>query len=907
MAKKRRLILGIFLFILIGIPLVFVGLSFIGRQSPDAVIPDSFSLYAGIPNPVRLAERVLGHETLPDILSIQGIAPAAPALRQLRESGLLENRLVRFAARGRLEGALLSNGRFLGAWDFGVLSPLFKMLPVLAGRLTIPGLYYVQAGKNSRFEYRAADGTVFFVGPYHNLLIISNNSALFESVLNGTSRDGDRRGSNEKTLYSRDYDAALLFAPAFLEEMLGTGEPMVAAFLEQIQFPDSIEVSISIAPKQLNINLITPLASNNQALKKIIERDSAALNLKAMLPDTAQYATILSAGSLQELLSGVSSAAGSDWDAIWKKADSGARMALRLTMEDILYSWTGAEFAVFGMEGRPNPVIVIEIGDEQKRREIFDKAFSSMFVNENIQLNLDGTRIPRIQLPEFLNSILNLMGLRIPSPYYTVQNNYLFVSESAESLLAAINAVRRNETLPKSDVWRTLAGTASDNTSFSLFYSLDRSLPFFLKGNTTVSTALRLYRQGLARLSLENGVGRISLSVIPGSGKGLSPVMGYPFDLGGKAGSRLYSVPIKSASNKGGESRILLTRDAAAVAINPADKSVYELKTAGGTPMLPWVIPAEGLPLGNDGIAWVVSPQGRVTLADKNMEAIKGFPVVTSIRLSAAPGAHGGKLYLCGEDGSITVIDGSGGISKWDQVFDSPLRSPPEFIDWQNKTYLALYPKSFFGELRIHDSAGAALPGWPVYVSGGSFAGSSGIAFGSPLLFNSNTVNSNAARSNTNAGRSGGNRLLAAFITQAGELTVYEETAEPLPGFPVELPGVFYLQPVYDGQYLWLINGEGILYQVDLEGNFLRQQIPNLTVREGGYLTTVDVDGDKIHEIFFSGEGNALYGYSRNFSSLDGFPLPVWGRPVFADLNGDGKLECLGAGMDNKIYQWQFR
>ncbi|GHV43056.1 hypothetical protein AGMMS49546_23550 [Spirochaetia bacterium] len=894
MAKKRRLILGIFLFILIGVPLILAGLSFIGRQGPEAVIPDSFSLYASIPNPVRLAERIGDHETLPDILSIPEIAPAAPLVRQLGNSGLLENKLVRFAARGRLDGALLSNGRFLAAWDFGILSPLFKMLPLLAGRLTIPGLYYVQAGKNSRFEYRPENGTAFFIGPYRNLLIISNNSALFESVLNGTSRDGDRRGANEKALYSRDYDAAFLLAPAFLEEALGGGDPMAAAFLEQLRFSGPVEASISIASKQLDINLITPLGSNNQALKKIIEGDSSAPGLTAMLPDTTQYATLFSIGSLQELLSGVSSVSGPEWDRVWKKAETSARFALGLSLEDILYSWTGTEFALFGMEGRPNPVLAIEIRDEKRRKEIFDRVFSSVFVNENIQLNLDGNRIPRIQTPDFLSSLLGLMGLRIPSPYYTVQNNCLFISESAESLLAAVNAVRRNETLPKSAVWRTLAGTGSDKASFSLFYSLDRSLPFFLKGNTAVSMILRLYRQGLVRLSFEasaagNRTGRISLSVIPGSGKGLNPVMGYPFELGGKAGSRVYGVSLNSAANKGGESRVLLTRDSVAVAINPADQSIHELKGAGGTPALPWVIPAEGLPKENGGIAWVVSPQGRVTLADKNMEAVRGFPLVTSIRLSSAPGAHGGKLYLCGEDGSLTLIDGNGAVSKWDQTFDSPLRSPPEFLDRQNKTYMALYPKSFFGEIWLYDGPGTALSGWPVYVPG--------IAFGSPLLFNSNTVTGNAAA----------NRLMTAFITQAGELTVYEESAVVLPGFPIELPGVFYLQPVYDGQYLWLIDAGGVLYQVDLEGNFLYQQIPGLSVREGGFLTALDADGDKIPEIFFSGEGNALYGYARNFSSLDGFPLPIWGRPVFADLNGDGKLECLGAGMDNKIYQWQFR
>jgi hypothetical protein len=146
-----------------------------------------------------------------------------------------------------------------------------------------------------------------------------------------------------------------------------------------------------------------------------------------------------------------------------------------------------------------------------------------------------------------------------------------------------------------------------------------------------------------------------------------------------------------------------------------------------------------------------------------------------------------------------------------------------------------------------------------------------------------------------------------AFITQAGELTVYAENAVPLPAFPLSLEGVFYIQPVFDGEFLWLLNDRGTLYQISLEGEILRQEIPRLLVKESGYITTADVDGDGIVEIFFSGEGNVLYGYKRNFMSLDGFPLPVRGKPVIGDINGDGKIELAGAGMDNRIYMWQFR
>jgi hypothetical protein len=228
-------------------------------------------------------------------------------------------------------------------------------------------------------------------------------------------------------------------------------------------------------------------------------------------------------------------------------------------------------------------------------------------------------------------------------------------------------------------------------------------------------------------------------------------------------------------------------------------------------------------------------------------------------------------------------VDKDSSISRWESNFRAPLLSPPSFINFKNSGYAASYPKSFLGELWLQDLSGKPLPNWPIFASG--------IAFGSPLLFSS----------------AGSSRLLMAFITQAGELTVYDEEAAVLPPFPINLNGIFYIQPVFDGEFLWTLDDKGTLYQISLDGEVLHQEIPRLEVKQNGYITTADVDGDGIPEIFFSGEGNALYGYKRNFMSLDGFPLPVWGRPAFGDLNGDGKIECAGVGLDNRLYMWQFR
>ena len=866
--KKLPFVIRTFLVIVILLALVWTGFSIFGRITPGRVIPDSFSLYFQIPNPVQLAQNISKHESLPEIMELPELSGALPAYNQI--INLLDNWLTGLAG-GKLEGALLEDGAFMGAWDMGFFSPALRLLPMLAGFANVPDLYYVRGGKHSRFEYRMADGKVYYLGPFRNLLVITDSSKLFESALDGaTLNDGKSPGAKE--FQSKNFDIAFLLSAGLLEQLAFGDENPVSSALDQLKFGSPVEAAISVHPRQLDIKLTASLSSGQRDIEKIINRLSTAPDMLRMFPDNTQYMTLLAAGSLEELLNAASAIPGSPIEDPWKKADSSSKSFLGMGIDELLLSWTGNEFGIFGMEGRPAPVIIAEVRDEKKREEVFRKAFESFLINENIKLNLDGNRIPRIQLPAFLANLLLGMGIRIPSPYYTVYNGYLFISESAESLLDAVNGARRNIGLLRTDIWRTLGRTGSDSSGFTMFYSLDRSLPFFINNESLIGPALRLYRQGLLRLSLENGKTAVTLSIIPGPGKGLSAVAGFPLETG-RTGNQVYF----SGPDKNGESRMLLTRGSAAMAINPADQSIKTLEIPGTAGRL-WVIPA-----GVDGNIWVVNSQGRVYLCDKNLEPLRGFPRITALRLTSAPAVHNGKLYISDFNGSaatVYVMDDKGTMEKWQQTFDAALLSPPVFLDSGNRIYAACYPKEFLGSIWLMDGAGNPLPGWPVWASG--------IAFGSPLIFIS------------------GNRPHIAFVTQAGELTVYDESGKITPGFPLELDGIFYIQPVFDGEFLWLVSNDGTMFRVSIDGQQFSHRIANLTVMEEGCITVFDIDNDKKPEIFISGEGNALYGFNRSFNLLEGFPLPVWGRPGFA-VNSSGKIQLAGAGMDNRVYLWQFR
>ena len=869
--------------VLAGIPLVWTALALAGRISPVSVIPAAYIVRISVPNPLRLVEGIIEHESLPEIAGSPVLAPALPLVNALRENTALQNPLLRFALRGKLEGALLPGaagpGPVLAAWDAGFLSPLLRFLPLFSGLVSAPHLYYVQAGKYSRFEYRMEEGAVLYIGRRRNLLLVCNDSRFFEAVISGEEPRAGAAASRSLFPEASAYDVALLFDPRYLNALFAEQDPAIAAVMRNLEFPEPVEAGLSIAAQKLELRLRARTASASPALNRFLNQRSRAPGLAERLPAGTQYSTILSAGKLEELYEAAAVFSGPELGDLIRQADSSSRIVLGLSLDELLFSWSGAEFAVFGMEGRPNPVYAVQVLDERKRQEVFDRAFKTIVLNENLQLNLDGVRIPRIEVPGFLQALLRRWDFRVPSPYYTVHGGYLFICESAETLLAAVRAIQKNDVLPKTAAWRNIAGTRADTGAFSLYYSLDRSLPFFLRKNTLLSAVLGVYRQGLLRLGFDQGEVRLSLAVIPGSGHGITLFPGYPLAVGGNPLNRVHGI----ITGKPGENRLLLSRDNAAIAVNGADNSVYELASAGQGQL--WVIPAGGSPVKSavDPAAWVVSAQGRVTLVNGNMEPAPGFPQLTGVRLSSPPAAHGGTVFICGEDGKVRAVDAAGTVTVWETVFAAALRSPPSFLRMQKPgaDYAAVYPKSFFSEIWLLDAEGSVLPGWPAAVSG--------IAFGSPLLFSHN------------------NQLRAAFVTQAGELSVFDETALPLPPFPLSIDGVFYHQPVFDGEYLWLISENGTLFQVSLGGEVLHQQIPHFSVKEEGFITAFDSSGDGVPEIFITGAGNVLHGYSRDFRSLEGFPLPVWGQPLFADLNGDGKPECVGVGMDRLVYRWQFK
>ena len=505
-SKIKLLILFLIIFIVL-LPLIYISISFIGRISPDSVIPDSFTAYINVPSPISMADNLFSHEPFSDIFLTQAFSPYFPMVEKIKEN-ILEKKWVRFVAKRPLNGAIFPEGKFLVAWDIGIASSVIRFFPNIVGEP------FTQAGKKYRFQYRAPDNSIIFIQPYKNLLIISNDITLFESVFDKTSRSAVAGGSNKKTFLSRNFDAGFLIASESFISWLVRPSPTTDAFLEHIKFAELVELALMFSPKKIDISVASSVASDTASIEKLILRDSKITALVEHLPGNTQYSTVFSIGTVEELLEASFAVYRQRMPMNLRRIDATARMFLGVSLNDLLFSWTAAEVAVLGLEARSAPVFVLQISDEEKRKDIFEKTFKSSVV-ENIFGLPDGVHIPQIELPSFLDMLLNIWGINISTPFYTVQNGFLFVSESPENIFSITNSIEKNDLLPKTELWNSLSNPGSEKSSLTLFYSLERIIPIFVKTSDAFRDALRLYTHGLLTLDIDDTIATVNLSAVP--------------------------------------------------------------------------------------------------------------------------------------------------------------------------------------------------------------------------------------------------------------------------------------------------------------------------------------------------------------------------------------------------------
>lgn len=885
-SKKKKLPLAVkillfpfeFALIVAVIVLLWFTWCYFDRIKPVEALPPDYALYLRTDSIWDAAEPLLD-------LDATLIAMTSPELQKYRESYLevkkskyRKNIFIRNLLHRRVDAALYGfdeegKASALAIVDAGFYSGALRFAPYIIPKIKkLSGKMEISTNRHGSF-YQMENG--YFIIK-KNLVVFSTNRELLEEAM--TFGNSGLYKSNElEAVNARLKEPMRILANGQNLLRLGQSSELVKNYLEVIvpylSEEEYTSINLGITNNELNLTLSVPLeleddAEEEHPVLKLLKKDSVVPSLLPKFSDDVQYYTLFSAGSLQELKEAAVKMLPpeKDFAATWNKSDTLCRIVFNTSLDDLLFSWSADELAVFGIEGKAEPVFAIKIADEAQRRRIFDRIFASYIVQSNDSLLVNGVRLPCIQMPAFLLSILKILNINVPKPYYLIKDDYIYFSQSPENLAAINSDVEKSKKLSGSENWTRVSSRQSPYSTLSLYYNLERSVPFFIKGNSAMSKILGLYNSGRFDLRIKDNTLTIQLQASAVELESSLYIPGFPLELENKSDAVL----VKSKAKK---SRLIfwLEKDST---INSLDLGSFT-RSKLELPELQYLTAAsEACAKTNDGEVWALTKSGMVYLLNGKLEVLSGYPVLTGTASDCAPFVYKDSLAIACTDGTLTFVSPEGNVSSFESGVDGGIKATPEV----KGDVISFYEKGFFGGIHIYKGSDSGLE---VLTSQGPLE-LEGIAYGSPCLFTA------------------GGKEYVAMITQAGELYVYDFDGSLLAPFPIYLDGVFYLNVKMADGYLFALSADGMLYRVGLDGKTLMLKLPYFTAKSG-LLSVYDYDEKGGQEIFITGEGNSLYGFNSQLELLPEFPVPGFGNPVFEDLNGDNKKDCLVITFDNKL------
>lgn len=851
--------------------------SAIDKKSPLELIPENFvaylhtdSLYDSV-NPLldlQAADIVLSKEELSDIRGL---------FMMLRESDLRDNKFVKYAVTRKVDAAFFSSedapDTFVAAIDFGVFSAATRLSNLIVPKLAIEGLSHIQESGIDFFKFTSGENS-FYIKPVKNLVVISNNFDFFKKSL---ACDNDKNYSEQQLnlLSKKTKESIKLIVDAKSLAQSFTKENDLLYKFTSVISEDSLSLlSFNITDNQIKINVEIPLNENEEikndpalySILKLFQKDSTNPEIISVMGNSIQYYTVLNAGKLEDLLDAVNAAMPEEKkiDGTIKTAENLCQSFFGISLDDLLFSWTDKEFALLGIEGLNEPVFAIKISDENKRKEVFDTIVKSILLTENKSLILNGVRIPRLELPPFLQGVLKLFNFNIPKPYYLVYNNYIYFSQSAESIATIYSTFSRGTNISLNQNWKAVSEN-NDQAAVSLFYDLERSRPFFINSSSTLSQIIELYTIGRTDISIKNNSILFSLNAVSKRAGSLINIPGFPIELENTPDYNVQTCQVKKP-----ETIFWLENEQTIKALNVKKTQSYSYE-------LPVKGMIQTISNGSTEKLAALTKNNEFYIFTNTLEIEKGYPLKFEGSVTGKPYFTFNKSYIPLQDGNLIKIDDKK-ISKINFGFLNFDDSNLEYFF--NGTNGVIYERSFLGKIYIIQNEKCINIDNEIIVDK--------IGFGVPAIYNED------------------DKFIIGFISQSGEVTVWKvENNFIEQSFQFNLEGIFYSNLIQCGKNFYALSDKGELFKINSStGETVSVQIDNITAIEGKLAVRKVNDRNYICAGI---DGNKIYAFNEQLELISGFPIAAHGIPAFADVNGDSLPDCFALTIDGKLNAWNLR
>ena len=877
--KKHGIVFKIFVIplwiigIILAAALGFLAYSAFDGIDPAEHIPQGHYAYVNLPSAGRFLQETLSLKTLDSVLAGTDNGKMQGMLRSFRASPLLSSFWFKNISDFRADAAMYPDNTFLLIAKLGFRSAVPRLLPLILKFnpdlfLSVKELRQEEENGLSFWIYRADKNQNIYIGTYRDSIIVSGSKTLFFSAFKKADIE------NAKTLKrfikgAKKGSFNILSDINSLKNGFKNDTSITGNIFKNLNFLEPAAVSVNLNEKDLSASGSLVWDSPSEGLKTIFSQKSFIPGILPRLPKSADYITLVNMGSPGFLFENGSDILTANILKAYKSASSGTRFLFKKDIRELLFSWMGSEIGIFGMQDSDLPITFVSLKDERKCRETFESIFDSIFVNKDTSAVVDGLRIPRIEFPDIIKGLLRAFKIELPTPFYVIQDGYLYLSQSAEILAAALHEVKNGNLLIKTENWKNITRSISPETSLFVYYTIDKQVPFLLKNNAVLKSVLKDYGRGIFSVKLGADQNLVfEFYTQKTKSRSLGELASFPYTFDGKmdnlyCGKTYDNIPFA-----------YWTSGSSVYALNLANIRIQSLKLDDKAYLNVYT------EKGRIKSVWAVSARGSIYKTDYLLNPDIGFPVLTGEKINVTPQViKDGIVVPAAGKTELFFVDGSGG-TRYSESMDAKLKGTPSVID----ETIAVLPRAFDSAVYCFDTDGKILDGYPAALES--------IAAVQPVLY-----------------KTAGGEPWYAVLTEDGKFSLHPVKRDPqdadIPAaFETDLYESCKTQPVYSPNLkaFFTVTDSGILYRLDTQA----QVTDKITLKQrnaGGYtLTLLDLNRDGKDDILVSGGGNSVYAYTAEFSAFEGFPIPGTGIPYLVDADGDGKDELVLRGLDNKIH-----
>jgi hypothetical protein len=650
------------------------------------------------------------------------------------------------------------------------------------------------------------------------------------------------------------------------------GIPELNFILNRIDLNSYSILSFFISNDELHLNAYTNIEVPDDTLKDLLSYNPSILGIIKYLPQNTNIFSSIKFKTFKHMYETAIYMKGAQIEDTFKTVDDACQFLLGASVQELFFDWTGSEAGAITVGKSLDPIIYLKIKDKAKYEYAFKKIDESLVLDTDTTLVLDEVRVSQIALPGFIKMIADAFVKGIETPYYLVIDDYIFFSMNPEHLANLQNNHRQGKHLINDEKYKNVSKNVPQNANLFMYYDFATSMPKFLGYNTLLTKLLGLYEKGVFSVRFTDKEIRINIAAAGIAGHKTSPHPNFPKQLEHAPVSDIICKNIKGSEML----ELIYVDETNNLVIEDlfADSKIKAEVEGMSTPL----VTTDELSGSNE--IFVFSKSGTVYKFTAEADPISPFPIVTSFKGSFNPIPANGKLvfYSQGEK-ALYLLSQQGDMEKFPVELEHDVLSQPAYLDG----LLAFYPKSFENMIWLTDVQGNVKSGWPK--DGG------GISYCSPVLFKDQN-----------------SKVLVAFLTQAGQLNVWNPGGQYLSGFPFEFDGVYYADPVPIAlgagvnPGLVVLSEQGVISIIDLQGSVVKAK-----KLEGGgdknfKVTVFDFDKDGRDELFIYGARNTIIGLDNTLNNLPGFPVTGSLCPGFSDIDYDGKFELIVGSFDRNLY-----